>query len=283
MTTETTFDPTDSRLLYVLMAIVAVGITVEMMVTNRLFPAPELTTMPEVVEGRYRFAAAMLLMEGAVALLWLLATTWRRRPDGLIIGRSSLRLWAFAALAVPAVFLAIDLTRTHHFAPQPETTSVVVGQTINEDGDTVDVTEFVLTDVGRTQERRDLFFGVALLVASVGALGWAVKELVYPVPFLMADEEGLLVRVDGPGRPARHFPWPEIAEVRSSLIDDDGAEIPVLSLRFVDAGLVPAAPAGARTDVPWLHLYTDEWEVPAHQVAPFLDQRAARQRTVDHG
>lgn len=276
--TETEFDPTDSRLLYLLVALVCIGIAVDMSFTHKLITAPELTSMPDVIDGRYRFASAMLMVEAAIALLWLLAESRRRVRQGVVIGRSSLRLWAFAALAVPAIFVAIDLTRTHHFAPEPETTSVVIGQTTDASGNTVDLTQDVLTDVGRTEQRRDVFFGVALLVGGIAALGWAGKELVSPVPFLVADDEGLLIRVDGPGNPPRRFGWGGIVEVRSSLIDDDGAEIPVLSIRLLDIEEVPYLPAGARAEPPWLHVFSDEWEVPAHQIAPFLDQRAARPR-----
>jgi hypothetical protein len=154
----------------------------------------------------------------------------------------------------------------------------VIGQETNAAGETVDITEARLTDVGRTEQRRDTFFAVALLVGGIASLGWAVKELFVPVPFLAADDDGLLVRVDGPGNPARRFPWEGIVEIRSSLLDDDGEEIPVLSIRLLDIEEVPYLPAGARAEPPWLHLYADEWNVPAHQIAPFLDQRTARPR-----
>ena len=154
----------------------------------------------------------------------------------------------------------------------------MVGQTTNENGDTIDITEERLTDVGRTEQRRDVFFGVALLVGGVAALGWAVKELFVPVPFLVADDDGLLIRVDGPGNPPRRFRWEGIVEIRSSLLDDDGEEIPVLSIRLLDIEEVPYLPAGARAEPPWIHVYADEWDAPAHQIAPFLDQKTARPR-----
>lgn len=289
MTTENRSDPTDPRLVYALIVVVAIGLVVDMTVTNKLFPIPETTiavdaTQPvltedgEALEGRYRFASAALTMVAALGLLWILAEFKRRDPEGFVVGRSRLRLFAFAALAIPAIFVAIDLTRTHHFAPEPESTTVVVGQTTDESGSVVDVTQPTLTDVGRTEQRRDVFFGVALLVGGVAALGWAIKELVSPAHFLVADDEGLLVRVDGPGRPPRRFKWEGIVEIRSSLLDDDGEEIPVLSIRLLDIEEVPYLPAGARAEPPWLHVFADEWDVQAHQMAPFLDQRAARPR-----
>lgn len=288
MTTDTRFDPTDTRLIYVLVVVVCVALAGDMTFTNRLFPTPEtmisadglevLTGDGVMVSGRYAFASALLLLEALVAGMWLLGGSGRR-IQGVVVGRSRLRLWAFAALAIPAIFVAIDLTRTHHFAPEPETTTVVIGEGTNAAGETIDITENRLTDVGRTEQRRDVFFGIALFVGGVAALAWAAKELFVPVPFLVADDEGLLIRVDGPGNPPRRFGWDGIVEIRSSLLDDDGEEISVLSVRLLDIEEVPYLPAGARAEPPWLHVYADEWDVPAHQIAPFLDQRTARPRT----
>ena len=291
MTSETRPDPTHPRLLYPLVALVALGLAFDMTFTNRLFPAPDaifveagadpvLTEEGEELRGRYDFAAAMLTVVAAVALTWMLVELRRKQRRGLVVGRSTLRLFAFAALSVPAIFMAIDLTRTHHFAPEPETSSVVVGQTTDSAGNTVDVTEAVLTDVGRSEQRRDIFLSVFLLVGGVAALGWATKELVSPTPLLVADDEGILVRVDGLGKPARRFRWDGIVEVRSGLLDDDGVEVPVLSIRLLDIEEVPYLPAGGRAEPPWLHLYADEWDTSAHQIAPFLDQRAARPRPI---
>jgi hypothetical protein len=69
-----------------------------------------------------------------------------------------------------------------------------------------------------------------------------------------------------------------VVEVRSGLIDSEGSPISVLSIRLRDMGLMPADPSGAEPDPPWIHLYAEEWDRPAHLVAPLLDQRADRPR-----
>lgn len=291
MTTDRQPGPTHPRLLYPLIALVALGLAFDMTVTNKVFPAPEtvaavdviagpeiLTEHGEVVQGRYRFAAAFLVVEAALALLWMVATSPREKQSYVVVGRSPLRLYAYAALAVPAIFMAIDLTRTNHFAPPPETSSQVVGQRVDEEGATVDVTQQVLTEAGRSERRRDVLLSVFLFVGGAAALAWAGKEMVVPMPFLVAGDEGLLIRVDGPGRPPRRYGWDGIVEVRSGLLEEDGVEVPVLSIRFLDIEDVPYLPAAARAEPPWLHLYSDEWDVPAHHIAPFLDQYAARPR-----
>lgn len=179
----------------------------------------------------------------------------------------------YVLLAVPAILLAVDMTVSHRWVRAPETTDVVVGQTTDESGQQVDLTEAVLTDVGRAERRRDILFGGVLLLGGVVVTVWALRELTRPSRFLVADDEGLLLRVDGLRRPPRRVPWPEIAEIRSGVIEDDGVDIPVLSIRFTDPFRVPVQPAGAAADPPWLHLYSDEWDTPAHQVAPLLDHR----------
>ncbi|MEX0825768.1 MAG: hypothetical protein WD184_03270 [Acidimicrobiia bacterium] len=199
-------------------------------------------------------------------------------PVSVSIARSPLRLLAYAAFAVPAILLAVDMMAAYRWFPEPAFTESVVGTTINENGESVDVVSRSLTQDGRAQRRRDLVIASALLVGGSGAMIWGLKELVLPTILLKADDEGISVRVDGPARRSRLFPWEEVVEVRSGVIDSEGAPVSVLSIRLRDMGLLPSDPSGAEPDPPWIHLYADEWDRPAHMVAPLLDQRAGRPR-----
>ena len=192
------------------------------------------------------------------------------------ISRSPLRLLAYATFAVPAILLAVDMLFSYRWYPEPATYDQVVGTTIDQFGQTQDVVEQRYTQDGQAQRRRDLLLGGALLIGGGVAMGWGLKELVRPVVLLRADDDGISVRIDGPGKPPRLFPWEEVEEVRSGVLVDDGAEVAVLSFRFGDPGMVPAEPAGAKADPPWVHLFADEWDRPAHQVAPLLDQWVSR-------
>jgi hypothetical protein len=187
----------------------------------------------------------------------------------------------YALLAVPAVLLAVDMTISYRWIAPPETTDVVVGQTTDESGELVDITKDVLTDTGRSQRRRDLLFGAGLFVGGAAAIGWAFKELARPTRFLIADDEGLLVRVDGLRQPPRRFGWSDIAEVRSGIVEDDGIDAPVLSIRLVDVEQVPHLPAGGYSEPPWLHLYSDEWDQPAYQVAALLEHKMVRRESTE--
>jgi len=190
-----------------------------------------------------------------------------------------MRLLAYAALAVPAILLAVDmLFWSYRFVPEPDTYDVVVGSTVDELGQPVDVVQKRLTADGEAQRRRDLFFGVSLMIGGAAAMGWGLKELVSPTVLLRADDDGISVRLDGPNNPSRLFPWEEVVEVRSGVVDSEGAPISALSIRLRDPAMIPADPAGAEPDPPWIHVFADEWDRPAHMVAALLDQRAERPR-----
>lgn len=173
------------------------------------------------------------------------------------------------------------MTISYRWIAPPETTDVVVGQTTDESGELVDITKDVLTDTGRSQRRRDLLFGAGLFVGGAAAIGWAFKELARPTRFLIADDQGLLVRVDGLRQPPRRFGWSDIAEVRSGIVEDDGIDAPVLSIRLVDVEQVPHLPAGGYSEPPWLHLYSDEWDQPAYQVAALLEHKMVRRESAE--
>lgn len=192
------------------------------------------------------------------------------------VGRSSWRFVAYALIAVPMVLLALDMTIAYRFIPEPETTQVVLGETTNAAGETIDITKDVYTRTGEAQRRRDVVFGGGLLLAGVAAMAWAVRELVRPGRVLVADDHGLSLRVWGRRGDPLQVPWPDIVEVRSGLMDDEGAPVSVLSIRFVDDDHVPERPLGGVAEPPWLHLYADDWDRAAHQVAALLDVRVHR-------
>lgn len=201
----------------------------------------------------------------------------------VVVTRSPLRLFAYVMLAIPAVLLAVDMTVSHRYYPAPSTVEVTVGSTVDQFGEVVPVTARRLTDEGQSQQRRDRLLAAMLFVGGVGAIGWAMRELVRPRALLTADRDGIAVRIDGSSEPLRRFPWSAVAEVRSGLADVDGDEVPVLSIRFHDPALVPPWPASAVADPPWLHLIGDDWSPPPHLVTPLLEHAGSRNAEEDGG
>src|SRR3989304_9794578 len=102
------------------------------------------------------------------------------------VARSPVRMLAYAALAVPAILLAVDMLFSHRYFPDPESTNQVVGSTIEASGKTVAVTTVQLTVDGKAQHRRDLVVGVALLFRGIAAMGGGLTEMGGPTGALPA-------------------------------------------------------------------------------------------------
>ena len=165
--------------------------------------------------------------------------------------------------ALLLAFDAVPLTRRHgrssvgrhariaQVGAAPTTYDAVIGSTVDENGNTVDVTGPVLTVDGKAQRRRDLAFGSTLLLAGLATMAYSVNGLLRPRSVLGVTDDGISVRVDGAGHPALLLPWASIVEVRSGVRDDEGADVPVLSIHLDDPAMVPIDPAGGVSDPPW--------------------------------
>jgi hypothetical protein len=189
----------------------------------------------------------------------------------IVVTRSPLRLLVYVLLAIPAVMLAVDMNLSHRFFPLPEGNEVVTGSSIAPDGEIHYRTGRQLTAQGAAQQRRAFAAGAVLLVGGLGAMGWAMRELLWPKVLIRADSAQLTLRIGARGEPLAPFPWPAIAELRSGVIDDDGEDVPVLSVRFSDDVMMPHDPAGAIVEDRWVHLFSEDWSPAAHQVVPLLE------------
>ncbi len=187
------------------------------------------------------------------------------------VGRSPLRALGFALLVVPMILLAVDMAFSHRWYPEPDSTEVVVSQTTDESGSTIEVRDTVLTNDGKAQRRRDLLWAGALGLGGLFGAGVALRELFIPRRVVSADQMGLHVRIFGSRRPPVRFAWSDIAEVRSGVLTDTVGTVDVLSLRFVDPGRLPEQPVGAVVDSPWLHLFAEDWDRPPHVIAPIIE------------
>lgn len=189
----------------------------------------------------------------------------------IVVTRSPLRLLVYVLVAIPAVMLAVDMNVSHRFFPLPEGNEVVTGSSIAPDGQLHQQTTRQLTAQGVAQQRRALAAGAVLLVGGLGAMGWAMRDLLWPKVLLRADSARLTLRIGPRGQPLVSFPWLEIVELRSGVIDDDGEDVPVLSVRFSEDVMMPHAPAGAMVENRWVHLFSEDWFPPAHELVPLLE------------
>jgi hypothetical protein len=197
------------------------------------------------------------------------------------VGRSPMRIAGYALLAAPMLLLAIDMAFSHRFFPAPDTTEAAVGTTIDEAGSTITLYEDVLTNDGRAQRRRDLLWSAAFAGAGVLALGFSLREILLPRPVLVADQRGVQIRIFGGRRSPVVLAWDEIADVRSGILETPSGPVPVLSIMPEDPALLPARPAGAVTEPPWLHLLADDWDRQPHQLVPLIEPWLRRSRSVE--
>jgi len=190
------------------------------------------------------------------------------------VARSPLRMFAFALVAVPMILLAVDMAFSYQYYPFPETTTENI-QTTADDGSVVEATREKYTPVGWSQRKRDISWGVALGGGGVVMLLWSLRNLIVPRRLLVADEHGLNIAVGNRRRPPFRLAWEDVDEVRSGIWQDDGGSVPVLSIRLRDPLQMPRTPRAAAVDTPWLHLFAEEWDRPAHQVASILESRVS--------
>lgn len=193
------------------------------------------------------------------------------------VTRAAWRPVAYALFAIPMVILAMDMMVAHRWFPEPETAEVSAVRTL-EDGSTVDTTIMQLTMDGEAQRRREIVWGVGLLIAGAAAATWGLKDLMFPRRVMTADADFLTLRVGPRVSMVVRYAWSDIAEVRSGVLEDEAGPSPVLSLRFIDDSLVPPDPWGAVAEPPWLHLYAIEWDRQAHEVAPMIEGHISRYR-----
>jgi len=186
------------------------------------------------------------------------------------VARSPLRLLGYVLVAVPMILLAVDMLVAYRFFPFPETTTAS-SQVAADDGSTTEVTFLVYTDNGKAQRRRDLAWGSALGLGGLVVAGWAFAGLVSQRRLLAADTEGVTLWIHGRRRPPLRLAWEDVAEVRSGVRRDQAGEVPVLSLRLISPEKVPLHPVGAVADPPWLHLFAEDWDRPAHEVAALVE------------
>jgi hypothetical protein len=193
------------------------------------------------------------------------------------VTRAAWRPVVYALFAIPMVILAVDMMVAHRWFPEPDTTEVSAVKTL-EDGSTVDTTIKQLTMDGKAQQRREIVWGIGLLIAGAAAATWGLKDLMFPRRVVTTDADFLTLRVGPRVSMVLRYAWSDVVEVRSGVLEDEAGPSPVLSLRFVDDSLVPPDPWGAVAEPPWLHLYAIEWDRQAHEVAPIIEGHISRYR-----
>lgn len=162
----------------------------------------------------------------------------------VVVRRSALRMWLMAIGAVPLVIIGVDVLTQRKLTDslrellfRPEDTQIF--------------------------EARDVIWAIAILAVGIVFAVWGVKELLMPSLVLKADLDGLTLNVTGPFRPPVRVQWEYVDDIGTGTVDDEGAYLEVLWVRFLPGHPVPEEPWGSRWLEPaTLALLSGDWESP---------------------
>jgi len=166
----------------------------------------------------------------------------------VVVRRSAMRMWTMAIGGIPLVILGVDVLTQRRITNalrdllfRPEDTQIF--------------------------EARDVIWAIVILGVGLLFAIWGVKELLFPSLVFRADDSGIALNVRGPFQPAVLVPWQFVDDIGTGTVDDEGAYLEVLWLRFLPGHRVPAEPWGSR----WLErstlaLLSGDWEIPPSEV-----------------
>jgi hypothetical protein len=182
--------------------------------------------------------------------------------EPVVVRRSGWHTWWVALLGLPLLVISADvLTRrriTDFFRGllfRPEDTQLL--------------------------EPRDTIWAAALGVLGLALVLWGLRELIVPSPVLVADVDGLALRLGHPfGSGQVRLAWEHVDDLGASVIDDDGEQVPLLWVRVFDRSRLPANPWGARwLDDHTLAVYASDWERASTEVAAAVVEVAVASAT----
>ena len=166
--------------------------------------------------------------------------------------RSALRVWLLSLAGIALALVGLDVLSSGRF--------------VSAFGKLVYGSEQV-----PTFEPRDRIFALLAVVGGLVLIVWGLRDLVAPRKLVSAGEEGLRLAVGGPLAKATFVPWPEVGDVSSEVVEDDGQSIRALFVRFENPARLPSDPWSAR----WVGSHTlmieaINWSRPVEGVAADL-------------
>lgn len=163
--------------------------------------------------------------------------------EPFVVRRSAWRMWAVSLIGVPMAVIALDLLTQRRLT------------TILRD-------IVFLPENTQLPEPREMVWAVALLVVGLVLCIWGLKELLAPTKVVVADADGLAIKVRGPFRAPLRLSWSEVDDIGSASVEDEGEHLPVLWIRTMEPGSLPAGTWGARPiDDRTLALMSADWEI----------------------
>lgn len=173
----------------------------------------------------------------------------------LVFKRSATRMWLLAMAGIPLLIISLDVLTNRRLTNwlrelifNPEDTQIY--------------------------EPRDVIWAWAMFLFAVFIVSWGLKELFVPTKVVECRDEGLALKINGPFKQPAVIPWEYVVDVEGADVEDEGGRVPVLTVRLLTRGDLPADPWGAR----WLGdrelgVFAEDWsqdpDVIADQVADY--------------
>lgn len=174
----------------------------------------------------------------------------------LVVRRSAWKMWRISIVAIPFIVLAVDVLTQRR-----------ITNALRE----------VLFRPDDTQlfEFRDVVWAWVMLAVAGGLAIWGLRELIAPTKLIEANSAGVRLQVTAPFRRPLFVAWPDIDDIGSARVDDEGEVLPVLWLRFTSPEIGPDDPWSARwMDDTTLAMLASDWEADPIDVAEDLAEVA---------
>jgi hypothetical protein len=182
--------------------------------------------------------------------------------EPFIVRRSAWRMWGVSLMGVPMVVVGLDLLTQRRL-------TTLLRDIVFRPEDT------------QLPEPRETVWAVALVVVGVLVVAWGLKELLVPTKVVVADDNGLSLKVTSPFARPLTLSWDQIEDIGSATVEDDGEYLPVLWIRTIEPGVLPADGWGARPmDDRTMAVLTSDWEVSHVVAADGISSRVLAARAV---
>lgn len=170
----------------------------------------------------------------------------------VVVRRSAVKMWMLAMGGIPLLVIAVDVLTNRRITNW-------LRELIFRPDDT------------QIFEPRDVIWAWAILAFATFLVVWGLKELFVPTKVIEARDEGILVRLRGPLRPADLIRWENVVDIEPGEISDEGDVLLLLRIRLLSRGDLPDHPWGARwVETRVLGILAEDWATPPAKVADRL-------------
>ena len=195
------------------------------------------------------------------------------------VTRSLWKVWVAGLLAVPMMFLAVELVVTDFSVTNngiEKFEELFDVDTRAQFGPPETGESGALTHQGQSELVTDWIWAIVLFVGG-GVLGYmALREIALPRRILAADEEGLYLGLLHGRRSYTFIPWHQIRSLRSTVLDGESGRSTALEIAIVGPTEIPKHPYGATWDGNLLIVDADGWDVEPHELVGQLNLRLER-------